>query len=109
MLLNRVLHNVAPQPTATASHLSNLVWSEYSQLMCRLWGLFVLKFAAGCSWAAFSSRRTVLSPHVGSLVEGRLPDVPVERSMPVAHAGMQIQCKGWKEKKIPVQPQLLIN
>lgn len=33
---------------------------------------------------------------VVSSVEGRLPDVPEERSMPAAHAGMQIP---WETEK----------
>lgn len=54
-------------------------------------------------WAGlfFCPRSTVLRPDVDCwfLSEGRLPDVPEERSMPAAHAGMQIHKETQKKKK----------
>lgn len=88
------------QQSATIGlHLSHLKSSKLSRNIPL--ALVNFTFIAGsqtCFGLDTLSRSTVLRPDVDCcfLSEGRLPDVPEERSMPVAHAGMQIP---WETEK----------
>lgn len=114
MLLNRVLHNVPPEPTATASHLSNLVRSEYSQLILRLWWLLIFKLAAstqtllsGCGLLPLNCLKSSCW-FLGGREAPRCSRGEIYASGSCRNAD-SVQRVEREKKKIPVQPQLLIN